>query len=84
MTFADVLLSRAVLEVLPSAFVTVRLVTDFVCPGVLGQGLEGTAEVSSVTDGIVSVKGKLVSPLGTVFTTSAIFKAVGRQRKTGG
>ncbi|MBL4839086.1 MAG: PaaI family thioesterase [Kordiimonadaceae bacterium] len=82
MTFADILLSRAVLEVLPSSFVTVRLVTDFVGPGVLGQWLEGTAEVSSVTDGIVSVKGKLVSPLGTVFTTSAIFKAVGRQRKT--
>jgi len=77
MTFADIVLSRAVLETIPPPFVTVRLTTDFIGPAVLGDWVEGTASVHGNEDGVVSVSGKIFSEQGTVAGISALFKKLG-------
>lgn len=81
MTFADILLSRAVLEVLAPPFVTVRLLSDFVGPARLGDWVEGTAHVRGEEDGLVSVVGRIYTGETTAVSTSAIFKNIGRQEK---
>ena len=80
MTFADILLSRAVMDVVQPPFVTIRMVTDFVGAGVKGQWLEGTAEVLGETDSIITVTGKVTSETGVVISCEALFKKIGRSK----
>lgn len=79
MTFADILLSRAVLEVVSPPFVTVRLVSDFVGPARRDAWVEGTASVTGQDDGIVSVTGQIYAEHDAVLNVSALFKQLGRQ-----
>ncbi|MBL4639174.1 MAG: PaaI family thioesterase [Kordiimonadaceae bacterium] len=81
MTFADILLSRAVMEVVQPPFVTIRMVTDFVGAGFKGQWLEGTAEVQGEADGVITVTGKVTSDRGTVISCHALFKKIGRVKE---
>ena len=80
MTFADILLSRAVLEVVQPPFVTVRLTTDFVGPAKKKDWVEGVAKVVGQDDGLVSVSGRIYTRAATVVNTSALFKRIGPSR----
>ncbi len=81
MTFADILLSRAVLDVVNTPFVTVRLVTDFAGPAVLGDWVQGEASVVGVEGGLVSLVGRVFTERGTVASVSALFKVLDLRSK---
>lgn len=81
MTFADILLSRAVLDVVPPPFVTLRLTSDFVGPAWKGDWVEGRAHSLGVEDGVVSLVGLLYTSGGTVLSISALFKKLGAASK---
>ena len=76
MTFADILLSRAVLEVAQAPFVTVRMVTDFVGPARVGDWVEGTATATGNDDGIVTLTGCVTANGKPVADLSSLFKAI--------
>lgn len=59
MTFADIVLSRAVLEVVQPPFVTMRMVSDFVSPAIIGSWVEGRARVIGQHDGVCHVEGEI-------------------------
>lgn len=59
MTFADIVLSRAVLEVMQPPFVTMRMVSDFVSPAIIGSWVEGRARVLTLNDGVCHVEGEI-------------------------
>jgi len=59
MTFADIVLSRAVLEVIQPPFVTIRMVSDFVSPAFIGSWVEGRARVLSLNEDVCYVEGEI-------------------------
>lgn len=59
MTFADIVLSRAVLQVMEPPFVTMRMVNDFISPALIGSWVEGRARVLGLHDGICHVEGEV-------------------------
>lgn len=79
MTFADILLSRAVMDAVDPPFVTVRMITDFVGPACKGDWVEGSANVMGVTDGLVSVVGEIKTRNTPVANLNAMFKTLGRR-----
>lgn len=81
MTFADILLSRAVLDVVAPPFVTVRLVSDFMGPAMMGDWVEGKANVVGVEDGMVSLTGQIYTEGTPVLSVSALFKKLGSRSK---
>lgn len=74
MTFADVLLARAVMTEYKPPFVTVRLMTDFIGPGLLGQWVEGRAHVTGRDQGLIFVEGEIVSRQKPVASVQGSFK----------
>jgi len=74
MTFADIVLARGVMQEIGGMAVTVRMVSDFMAPVLVGAWLEGRAEVSKVTRSLVFVSGELSVKGKVVFTAQATFK----------
>ena len=74
MTFADILLARAVLEVAEPPFVTLRLVGDFVSPAFKDNWVEGRARITSQTDSIYLVEGEVKSRSKLVLQVTGSFK----------
>jgi len=74
MTFADIVCARAVIQEIDGMAVTVRLLSDFMAPVLVGSWLEGRAEVSRATRSLVFVSCKLSVKGKTVFTAQATFK----------
>ncbi|MCK0070984.1 PaaI family thioesterase [Kordiimonas laminariae] len=79
MTFADIMLATAVMEVTDPPFVTVRLTTDFLGPAKLGDWVEGAATAHSAGDGLFSVAGSIWVGDKLVADASALFKAFQRK-----
>ena len=59
MTFADIVCARDVIQEIDGMSVTVRLISDFMAPVLVGSWLEGRAEVSRATRSLVFVSCKL-------------------------
>jgi uncharacterized protein (TIGR00369 family) len=74
MTFADIVLARGVMQEINGMAVTVRLVSDFIAPVLVGAWLEGRSKVSRVTRSLVFVSGELTVRGKVVFTAQATFK----------
>ena len=79
MTFADIVLTRGVMHEIGGPAVTVRLVSDFIAPVLVNSWLEGRAQVSQVTGGLVFVEGQLSVKGKTVFTAQGTFKPLKRR-----
>jgi uncharacterized protein (TIGR00369 family) len=74
MTFADIVLARGVMAEIGRMAVTVRMVSDFMAPVLVGSWLEGRAEVSRVTRSLAFVSGELSVKGKVVFTAQGTFK----------
>ncbi len=79
MTFADILLAAAVMQLTNPPFVTVRLTTDFLGPSLLGDWIEGTGAAYDAGDGLFSVSGVIKANGKLVANASGLFKALGRK-----
>ncbi|MBB4210829.1 acyl-coenzyme A thioesterase PaaI-like protein [Rhodothalassium salexigens DSM 2132] len=74
MTFADILLARAVLDVAPPPFATMRLVSDFAGPAPRGAWVSGTARCVRRTRSLVFVDGLIAADGAPALNVSGIFK----------
>ena len=74
MTFADIVLARAVMEVAGPPFATVRLVTDFLAPAKQGSWVEGHAIVNKRTRSLAFVEGRIAAGDEKVALISATFR----------
>ena len=79
MTFADVLLASAALQLVAPPLVTVRLATDFIGPAYLDEWVEGEAGADLLEDGLIALKGSIWTARRTVATASGLFKKIGRR-----
>lgn len=59
MTFADIVLARAIYAVAEPPMLTVRMTTDFIAPVPLGAWVEGRAEITGIRGTLVSGQGQL-------------------------
>ena len=82
MTFADILLATAVMEVAEPPFVTIRLTTDFIDAAFQGEWVEGEAVASGVEDGVVPVSCVMKANGRTVASASGLFKLLGSRKKS--
>jgi uncharacterized protein (TIGR00369 family) len=80
MTFADIVLARGVMQEIGSIAVTVRMVSDFMAPVLVGSWLEGRATVSKVTRSLAFVSGELSVKGKVVFTAQGTFKPLNQSR----
>ena len=74
MTFADIVLSRAVMDAMAPPFVTMRMINDFVSPALIGSWVEGRARVLSLHDGICHVEGEISARGKICLSVSGQFK----------
>ena len=77
MTFADILLAVAVMDVAMPPFVTVRLTTDFIGPAFKGEWLSGQASAIDAGDGMIAVSGSMKVDKRLVAVSSGLFKLMG-------
>ncbi len=86
MTFADIVLARAVREVATGRpFVTLRMTTDFVTPARTGDWVEGRARVTRQARGVVFVRGRLTVGNRLVLKADGLFRVLTpRDRRAGG
>lgn len=77
MAFADMAFGHAVTMKTHRYWVTVRLLTDFLSGGKIGDWIEGNAEVVGVEDDFFTVKGNIWCAERTIMTGTAVFKALG-------
>lgn len=74
MTFADIVLARAVLDVAPLPFCTAQLSCQFIAPALLGAWIEGRGKVTRRTRDLVFVGCEITSGPTPVMTATALFK----------
>ncbi len=74
MTFADIVLARAVMDVAGPPFATVRLLTDFMAPAPQNAWIEGRAEVNRRTRTLAFVAGSISVSGSKVALISATFR----------
>ncbi len=84
MTFADILLSAAVMRVIAPPFVTVRLTTDFIGPARHDQWVSGRAHARPMRDkdgesDLVAVDGTVMAEDAVAARINAVFKALRRR-----
>lgn len=80
MTFADIFISRAVLEVAEPPFVTLRMGCDFISPAFIGSWVEGRAQVTKRGREIIFLEGRITSRDKVVMNVTSQFKIL-RPRK---
>lgn len=81
MTFADILLATAVMDVAAPPFVTVRMTTDFIDAARLGEWVQGRATCDGIADGLVAVVGDMSAGGRIVASASGLFKLLRRREK---
>lgn len=74
MTFADIVLATAALEVADLPFVTIQMNSQFVAPAHLGFWIEGRGRVTRHTKDLVFVNAELSADGKPVMAASGIFK----------
>lgn len=81
MTFADIMLATAVMQVAKPPFVTVRLTTDFIGAVKLGEWVEGTAVCDGRQDDVVAVSAVIQASGKIAANASGLFKLLSRGPK---
>jgi acyl-coenzyme A thioesterase PaaI-like protein len=80
MAFADTVFGHSVsLRHRTRYWVTIRMLTDFLSPAVLGDWVEGTSELVGDEDGLYTVKGRIWAGSRTILTGTGIFKTMGER-----
>ncbi len=74
MTFADIVLAQAGIVAVGGPAATIRIVTEFVAPGWIGDWVEGRAEVSRRTRLLVFTRGTLVVGERLLMTASGVYR----------
>ncbi|MDE1173728.1 MAG: PaaI family thioesterase [Parvibaculaceae bacterium] len=77
MAFADVAWGHPVSLLYHRHWVTVRLMTDFLSGGKLGDWVEGGSEVIGMEDDFITVKGRIWAGERTLLTGTGLFKLLG-------
>lgn len=76
MTFADIVLARAVFEVAELPFATAQMNCQFVAPGLKGAWIEGRGKVIRRTRDLVFVECDITSGPTPVMKATGIFKVL--------
>ena len=79
MSFADMVMGRAVREIGPGGGVTVRMTTDFLGPAHLGDWVAGEAKVTRTTRTLVYIDAEITANGRLILTASGIFRRLGRR-----
>lgn len=80
MAFADVAWGHVISIVRPrNHWVTVRLMTDFVSGGKVGDWVEGTSEIIGMEDDFVTVTGRIWCGERSIMTGTGVFKVLGER-----
>jgi len=77
MTFADVVLARAVIRQINAMAVTVRMTCDFIAPAKIGAWVEGRGQVTRATKSLVFVEGELCIDDKPILSAQGMFKPLG-------
>jgi acyl-coenzyme A thioesterase PaaI-like protein len=78
MTFADIVLARAVMAMIDPPFVTLRMTSDFISPALNGAWIEGWAKVTGCEGELYFVSGEITSRGKVILGVQGIFKAIRR------
>jgi acyl-coenzyme A thioesterase PaaI-like protein len=65
-------------------WVTVRLVTDFMGPGLMGDWVEGTSEILAEDGDIFTVAGRIWSGDRVLMTGTGVYKGIRSIRRKAG
>ena len=77
LAFADIVLAQAGLVAGAGAAATVRMATEFIAPGSLGDWVEGRARVSRKTGSLIFTFGEISVGDRPLMTASGLFMMVG-------
>jgi len=77
MAFADIVLAQAGILAGAGPAATVRIATEFIAPGRLGEWVEGRAQVSRRTRSLIFTQGDISVGDRPLMTASGIFMMVG-------
>jgi acyl-coenzyme A thioesterase PaaI-like protein len=84
MSFADMAWGRVISNQREVGWVTVRLVTDFMAPGLMGDWVEGTSEIIAEDGDIYTVAGRIWSGDRVLMTGTGIYKGIRSIRRKAG
>ncbi len=77
MTFADVVLARAVMREIKTMAVTVRMTCDFIAPAKMGAWVQGRGLVTRATKSLVFVTGELSVEVKPILSAQGMLKPLG-------
>ena len=84
MSFADMAWGRVISNQREVGWVTVRLVTDFMAPGLMGDWVEGTSEIIAEDGDIYTVAGRIWSGDRVLMTGTGVYKGIRSIRRKAG
>ena len=84
MSFADMAWGRVISNQREMGWVTVRLVTDFMGPGRMGDWVEGTSEILAEDVDIFTVAGRIWSGDRMLMTGTGVYKGIRSIRRKAG
>jgi acyl-coenzyme A thioesterase PaaI-like protein len=76
MCFADMAWGRVIFKTRRTSWVTVRMLTDFLSGGQMGDWIEGSSELLSEQGDLYTVRGRIWCGDRTLMTGTGIFKAL--------
>ena len=80
MTFADIAWGRIMPMAPGTQWVTVRLLCDFVSGAQHGEWIESRAELIGETEGLYTVRGRIVCDDRTIVTGTGTYKIIERRK----
>jgi acyl-coenzyme A thioesterase PaaI-like protein len=84
MSFADMAWGRVISNQREVGWVTVRLVTDFISPALMGDWVEGTSEIIAEDGDIFTVAGRIWSGDRMLMTGTGVYKGIRSIRRKAG
>ncbi len=84
MSFADMAWGRIISLQKSYSWVTVRLVTDFMAPGLMGDWVEGTSEIIAEDGDVYTVAGRIWSGDRVLMTGTGVYKGIRSIRRKAG
>ena len=84
MSFADMAWGRVISNQREVGWVTVRLVTDFIAPGLMGDWIEGSSEIIAEDGDVFTVAGRIWSGDRVLMTGTGVYKGIRSIRRKAG
>ena len=84
MSVADMAWGRVISNQREVGWVTIRLVTDFIGPGLMGDWVEGTSEIIAEDGDIFTVAGRIWCGDRTLMTGTGVYKGIRSIRRKAG